>query len=86
MSPLNIAIRYTAFALVATVVNLLTQELSLAVYQAAFALVVAMFAGTATGLITKYFLDKLYIFNHVSSTKNARYFYYGPVLGIRAWL
>ncbi len=71
MSPLTIAIRYTAFALVATVINLLTQELSLAVYQAAFALVVAMVAGTATGLVSKYFLDKLYIFNHVSPSKNA---------------
>jgi putative flippase GtrA len=68
MSPLNIAIRYTLFALIATLINLLTQELSLALYQAAFALPAAILAGTGTGLITKYILDKLFIFNHTSSS------------------
>lgn len=66
MSPLKIAIHYTLFAAVATLVNLLTQELALALYQGSFALVAAMLAGTATGLVTKYMLDKLYIFNHVN--------------------
>ena len=70
MSSLEIAIRYTAFAAVATLINLITQQLSLAVYQASFSLMIAMLAGTATGLITKYILDKLYIFNHVSASAN----------------
>jgi putative flippase GtrA len=68
MPSLKIATRYTAFAIVATLVNLLSQELSLALYQAAFALPAAILAGTAAGLITKYTLDKIYIFNHVSTS------------------
>ena len=68
MSSLKLAVRYTVFAIAATLINLLTQELSLSFYQGAFALIIAMFAGTATGLVTKYVLDKLYIFKHVSSS------------------
>ncbi len=68
MSSLKIAARYTAFAIIATLINLLSQELSLAVYRATFALPLAILAGTAAGLITKYTLDKNFIFNHVSSS------------------
>jgi putative flippase GtrA len=68
MSPLKIATRYAVFAAVATLINLLTQELSLGLYQGSFALVTAMLAGTATGLVTKYLLDKRYIFNHVTGS------------------
>jgi putative flippase GtrA len=55
-------LRYSLFAVIATVVNLLVQELSLLVYSDRFALYVAILAGTLAGLYTKFILDKRYIF------------------------
>ena len=65
---LKLATLYCAFAAVATVINLLSQEVSLYLYRGAYALLLAVIVGTATGLVSKYCLDKLYIFNHVSKT------------------
>jgi hypothetical protein len=62
LSPAGLAVRYTAFALAAMGVNLGTQYLSLAAYAGPLALGVAMALGTGTGLVTKYVLDKHYIF------------------------
>jgi putative flippase GtrA len=53
---------YTVFAVIATLVNLLVQELSLLIYSDRFALYVAILAGTLAGLYTKFILDKRYIF------------------------
>ena len=54
--------RYTAFAAIATGVNVATQYVSNSLYTGSFELLVAMVMGTATGLLTKYLLDKRYIF------------------------
>jgi putative flippase GtrA len=56
------ALKYTLFAIIATIVNILGQEASLSWYNASHALLVSMIAGTIVGLITKYVLDKRYIF------------------------
>lgn len=53
---------YAAFAVLATALNLLTQHASLWVYDGEHGLWVAIGAGTMTGLVTKYFLDKRWIF------------------------
>lgn len=58
MSATVLAVRYTLFAAVATLVNLATQHLTLPLA----GLAAAMAAGTATGLATKYLLDKRWIF------------------------
>lgn len=55
-------IRYGLFAIVAIFVNLATQRVSLMAYTGAASLVVAIIAGTASGLVLKYLLDKYYIF------------------------
>ncbi|MBT8146450.1 MAG: GtrA family protein [Gammaproteobacteria bacterium] len=60
---MKILIRYSLFAVIAMVLNLASQELSLLVYSGPLALYVAILAGTGVGLVSKYFLDKLYIFN-----------------------
>ncbi|MCP4494039.1 MAG: GtrA family protein [Gammaproteobacteria bacterium] len=66
-----IALKYTAFAGFATLVNLLFQYLSLSFYDGANSLYIAMAAGTLAGLLTKYIFDKKYIFYHISlSRKN----------------
>ena len=60
---MRILIRYSLFAVIATVLNLLSQELTLMVYSGPRALYFAILAGTAVGLISKYCLDKQFIFN-----------------------
>ena len=63
MSALQLAIRYTLFAALATAINLLTQALIMATVGGDYALYVAMAGGTVTGLLSKYVLDKAFIFS-----------------------
>ncbi len=65
LSRRTIAYRYTVFAAAATAVNLATQYISFLVYDDTYSLGVAILAGTATGLVTKYILDRKYIFYYV---------------------
>jgi putative flippase GtrA len=60
---MRILFRYSLFAALATFLNLVSQEISLQLYQGLYALYVAIILGTAVGLISKYILDKLFIFN-----------------------
>lgn len=59
-----LALRYAAFAVVATLANLAAQRLVLGF---GGALLVAMVAGTGLGLVVKYALDKRWIFDDRSS-------------------
>lgn len=58
MTATALAARYALFAAVATLTNLATQHVALPLV----GLGVAMAAGTATGLVAKYVLDKRWIF------------------------
>jgi len=58
----NIALKYSFFASVATLTNILSQYVSLLIYGGRFSLYIAMAVGTLTGLFVKYVLDKKYIF------------------------
>jgi len=64
-----LAIKYTLFAVISTLINLLLQYLSLLAYSGSGSLYIAMFFGTIAGLATKYFLDKNYIFYHVPTDR-----------------
>ncbi|AXK49654.1 polysaccharide biosynthesis protein GtrA [Aliarcobacter trophiarum LMG 25534] len=64
-----LVLKYSFFALIATIINLFTQFISLAIYSQDFSLYIAMFFGTLTGLIAKYILDKKYIFYYVVKDK-----------------
>lgn len=66
-SPASIALRYLAFALAATAVNLGLQWVWLDLYQGPFALPAALVLGTLAGLVTKYLLDKRWIFGDRST-------------------
>lgn len=59
-----LAVRYAAFAVVATVANLGAQRLVLAVspLDPALSFTAALLTGTGVGLVVKYVLDKRYIF------------------------
>ena len=64
-----IALRYSLFALISTIVNMSFQWLSFFVYDGFLALYLAMFLGTLAGLVLKYILDKKYIFFHTPKSK-----------------
>lgn len=57
-----IAVLYSAFAAISIAVNIATQFIVFAIYNSVSSIYIAMAAGTLTGLITKYTLDKKYIF------------------------
>jgi putative flippase GtrA len=59
---MTLVLRYATFALLATAVNILAQEITLVAYHGRNALLLAVMVGTAAGLLLKYQLDKRYIF------------------------
>lgn len=68
MSALNRALKYGVFATIATLINLSTQELAIRVYSGPFDIYVALLLGTVTGLVSKYTLDKRYIFAYTTES------------------
>ena len=64
-----LVIKYSLFAVISTIFNLLFQYITLLVYSATFSLYIAMFVGTLAGLVAKYILDKKYIFYHKPKDK-----------------
>lgn len=66
-SATRLAAWYALFALIATLTNLGTQALVVAQLRFDHAIELSILAGTATGLVVKYVLDKRYIF-HFEST------------------
>ena len=69
---LMLLIKYALFAVIATIINLLSQFLTFEfidwfafiVDVKRFSLMIGILVGTAAGLLCKYFLDKKYIFYH----------------------
>ena len=64
-----LAIKYTIFAVISTLFNLLFQYFSFELYSGFASLYVAMFFGTLAGLVAKYILDKKFIFYHTPKDK-----------------
>jgi len=64
-----VAFKYSIFALISTLFNLLFQYLSFLVYEGFASLYLAMFVGTLAGLVVKYVLDKKFIFYHEVESK-----------------
>lgn len=79
-----IAVNYTIFAIIATIVNIGTQELSIRLYDQAYAVPLSVFLGTGTGLVAKYLLDKKYIFKYTTQSigHDAKLFYLYTVMGL----
>lgn len=57
-----LAFKYAVFAGIATLVNIFSQDLTIRLYTGPLAMYVSIAVGTLTGLVTKYILDKKYIF------------------------
>ena len=64
-----LAMKYTIFAVISTLFNLLFQYFSFGLYSGFGSLYVAMFFGTLAGLVAKYILDKKFIFYHTPKDK-----------------
>ncbi len=65
---MTIALNYSLFAVLATLLNLSAQEIVIRSYGGPLALTFAMIVGTGTGLVTKYVLDKKYIFRYITAS------------------
>jgi len=63
------ATKYIFFAVIATVVNLITQWLFFRTFDGAWVIYWALMAGTLTGLLTKYVLDKRWIFYYTATSR-----------------
>lgn len=67
LSPSALVLRYGAFAVVATLANLGAQRAVLAWRDDGAGFALAVFVGTAVGLVVKYALDKRWIFDDRST-------------------
>lgn len=61
---MKLVISYTTFAIIATIANIGSQDISLRFYTGIYAVVLSVLVGTVVGLILKYILDKKYIFQY----------------------
>jgi len=79
-----IAIKYILFAIISMVFNLLFQYFSVFFYAGVGYLYLAMLIGTLAGLVSKYILDKKYIFYHTPKNKadDARKFMFYSLMGV----
>ena len=79
-----LAVKYSLFAAISTLFNLLFQYLSFLAYSGFASLYVAMFIGTLAGLATKYILDKKFIFYHTPKDKkdDAKKFVLYSLMGV----
>jgi hypothetical protein len=59
---MRLPLTYAILAFIATCANIAAQELALRAYSGRWDVVLSVIAGTGTGLVTKYVLDKKYIF------------------------
>lgn len=78
------AILYINFAMLATIVNLCSQEVTSRIVQNEYELFASIFIGTVAGLMVKYLLDKKYIFNFTSShlKKDLTTFFLYSLMGV----
>ena len=79
-----LVVKYSLFAVISTLTNLLFQFFSFQLYLGTASLYVAMFFGTLAGLLVKYVLDKRYIFHHITRDRSddARKFALYSLMGI----
>ena len=79
-----ICFRYGAFAIIATVINLAMQRVSLSLYNDSYGIPLAILVGTIIGLIVKFYLDKRWIFydNSATSTENSKKFGLYTLMGV----
>ena len=65
---MKLALTYALLAMIATVANIGSQDLTIRLYAGAYAVSVSVAVGTGVGLVVKYVLDKRYIFRFRAKT------------------
>jgi putative flippase GtrA len=80
--------RYIVFAVISTLLNLIFQYFTLIIFNGPLSLYVAIFNGTLVGLISKYFLDKKFVFdfNPIDKKNDAKTFFFYTLTGIMTTL
>lgn len=80
----RLAMLYTAFAIVATLCNILAQDICNYLYSGDFSILISLLMGTGLGLVVKYILDKKYIFQYKTKTAghNRQIFFLYTIMGI----
>jgi len=80
----TLILRYTAFAMIATVANLATQRAVLSFGETGAYFATAVGAGTIVGLVIKYILDKRWIFMDIETgmKNHSRKFLLYTVMGL----
>ena len=68
LTAVRIAVLYTLFAVLSTVINIGSQILSIWAYKGPHSVEISILVGTAAGLPLRYFLEKRYIFNFKSQS------------------
>jgi hypothetical protein len=63
-------LKYLLFAFIAILANILSQKISLSVYNGPHSFYISILFGTLIGLILKFTLDKKYIFHYAYMKKN----------------
>ena len=80
----RLAMLYMAFAIVATLCNIITQDICSYLYSGDFSILISIIIGTGFGLVVKYILDKKYIFLYKTknSGHNRQIFFLYTIMGI----
>ncbi|WOE31303.1 MULTISPECIES: GtrA family protein [unclassified Acinetobacter] len=71
INSIRLTVLYICFALIATLFNILAQQISTYIYDGSFYIIYAMLIGTFLGLVIKYILDKTFIFQY--KTRNLQH-------------
>jgi len=81
---MKIALMYTIFAVISTIANIWSQDITSRIYQGEYELWLAIFVGTGVGLVVKYFLDKRYIFQYQTQSiqHDSKTFYLYSLMGV----
>lgn len=80
----EIAILYTLFAILSTIINIGSQMISIWVYKGLYHIEISIFVGTVIGLPLRYFLEKRYIFSFTSRSlaHDGKLFIYYCAMGV----
>lgn len=76
--------KYIIFAVISTIINISTQAICLETYKGKFEIYLAICCGTLTGLLSKYYLDKRFVFQHSSSgyIEEGKVFFLYSLMGV----
>jgi putative flippase GtrA len=81
---MKLSITYTIFAILSTIANIGSQDLSLRIYSGIYSVLISVVIGTGVGLVVKYVLDKRYIFRYLTrdALHNTKTFMLYTVMGV----